>query len=201
MKTQITFIVSLLSIFFFVNPLFAAIPGEPVPGGEIYIELEPDDEPIIPVDNGEGDFTFTGLEPGTYSVIVNLPSTNTLSVYTNEKAKEYPKIKESGYYHKKNQYFLSKNKGLFLIQLKEIKSIDLKSINVASKQIKGKDSKNKTCILKFNVPSKNSKIVFNLKSITPEEYNGQITDACAGGPFSQSLSNIEDNGRQATEPK
>jgi hypothetical protein len=197
MKTTLIYFAALLFTFCFQSKLFA---GEPVPGAEIYVELEPDDEPIIPVDNGEGDFTFTGLEPGTYSVIVSLPSISMLSVYTNEKANEYPKIKESGYYHKKNQYFLSKNKSLFFIQLKDFKSIDLKSINVASKQIKGKDSKNKTCILKFNASAKNSKIVFNLKTITPEEYNGQITDACAGGPFSQSLSNIEDNGRKPTNP-
>jgi hypothetical protein len=49
----LTFIFAIISI-----PLVALI-GEPVPGAEVYIELEPDDEPIINVPtNEEGEFMF-----------------------------------------------------------------------------------------------------------------------------------------------
>jgi hypothetical protein len=38
--------------------------GEPVPGAEIYVELEPDDEPILNVTaDGDGYFEFTELPP------------------------------------------------------------------------------------------------------------------------------------------
>ena len=115
--------------------------------------------------------------------------------------KKYPKINESGFYHKNNQYFLSNNKGTFFIQLTDIKGIDVKSINVISKEMEGKDAKNKTCILKFRVTEKNCNIIFNLTKVDPEEYNSQITSAIMSGPYSQSTSNIEDNEREPINPK
>jgi hypothetical protein len=45
-----------------------AAEGEPIPGAEIYVELEPDDEPICDGEtNGEGEYIFSVLLPG-YSI-------------------------------------------------------------------------------------------------------------------------------------
>ncbi|WP_040432840.1 carboxypeptidase-like regulatory domain-containing protein [Chlorobium ferrooxidans] len=39
--------------------------GEPVPGAEIYVELEPDDQPIVCSETNEsGEFSFSSLPQG-----------------------------------------------------------------------------------------------------------------------------------------
>jgi hypothetical protein len=59
--------------------------GEPVPGAEIYVELEPDDEPIInTTTNDSGFYYVSGLEGGnTYSMSVDIPGLPMISTYTN----------------------------------------------------------------------------------------------------------------------
>ena len=74
-------LISLLIIFSFL--LFSNFPaqksiGEPVPGAEIYIELEPDDEPIANVSTDEnGEFSFISEvelpETGTFLLTLKLP--------------------------------------------------------------------------------------------------------------------------------
>lgn len=193
MKTKLTSIFVLLFCLTIFSPLYAGIPGEPVPGAEIYLELEPDDEAFSATSSENGTFTFEGLKPGIYHVIVRLPE-KSIESYSNKEAIKNPNIKISGYYHKKEQYFLSKNRGLFLIKLKDYKKVDEKVIMVSSKTMKGKEKKNTMAILRFQVTGKNGKMVISLDSIKPKEYNSEITNARTGGPFSQSLSNIEDNG-------
>lgn len=73
----------LASILLFVSGLFSFSPplvGEPVPGAEVYVELEPDDEPIANVQtNNEGEFVFSfpnGIkvpEVGTLSITITPP--------------------------------------------------------------------------------------------------------------------------------
>ncbi len=151
MKTKLTPIAVLLFSLTILSPLYAGKPlkGEPIPGAEIYVELE-DDSPITATTSEKGTFTFEGLKPGNYQVIVRLPE-KSIESYTNKEAIKNPNITKSGYYHKKGQYFLSKNRGLFLIELEDYKKVNDKTIMVSS-------------------------------------------NAMTGGPYSQSLSNIEDNG-------
>lgn len=58
--------------------------GEPVPGAEIYVELEPDDEPIINTTTNDTGFYFvSGLEGGnTYSMSVDIPGLPMITTYT-----------------------------------------------------------------------------------------------------------------------
>lgn len=54
-------------------PTTAKSSGEPVPGAEIYVELEPDDEPIARVvTDGEGTGTFEISKPGTPKYTIKL---------------------------------------------------------------------------------------------------------------------------------
>jgi hypothetical protein len=79
MKSKLLLFVTLLvcsSSYSFSPPLS----GEPVPGAEIYIELEPDDEPIANVQtNMDGEFSFiipADIEVpanGTFSITVTPP--------------------------------------------------------------------------------------------------------------------------------
>ena len=58
--------------------------GEPVKGSEIYIELEPDDEPIAnTASDTTGFWEVTGLPEGTYSIYVDIPGLPMLSTYSN----------------------------------------------------------------------------------------------------------------------
>jgi hypothetical protein len=195
MKTKLTPFAVLFFSLTILSPLYAGAPdqGEPVPGAEIYVELEPDDEPISATNTEDGEFTFEGLTPGNYQVIVKLPD-KSIESFTSKEAIKNPNIKQSGYYHKKGQYFLSKNRGLFLIELKDFKKINENGIMVSSKTIIGKGNKNSVAILQFQVTGKKGKIVISLGSVKPKNYNSEIINARTTGPFSQALSNIEDNG-------
>ncbi len=62
------------------EPLPSFLAGEPVPGGEIYIELEPDDEPICnDTTNDEGDVSFYAII--SPPEIPNIPVLPVISVY------------------------------------------------------------------------------------------------------------------------
>lgn len=63
----------------------AKLAGEPVPGAEIYVELEPDDEPITnTTTNDTGYYEVSGLEGGnTYSMSVDIPGLPMITTYTN----------------------------------------------------------------------------------------------------------------------
>ncbi|MBI5218688.1 MAG: T9SS type A sorting domain-containing protein [Bacteroidia bacterium] len=58
--------------------------GNPVIGGEIYIEIEPDDEPIANTQTDTaGSYSFSGLPEGnTYSIKVDIPGLPMISTYT-----------------------------------------------------------------------------------------------------------------------
>ncbi len=56
--------------------------GEPVPGAEIYIELEPDDEPIMNSTTDEnGEYEFVEIPNGNYSLRVEIPGFPMLNTY------------------------------------------------------------------------------------------------------------------------
>lgn len=59
--------------------------GEPVPGAEIFIELEPDDQPITnTTTNDTGFYIVPGLAGGnSYSMTVDIPGLPMISTYTN----------------------------------------------------------------------------------------------------------------------
>ncbi len=123
------------------------IEGEPVPGAEIYIELEPDDEPHHPSE---------GLT-GVYRTMINVPaSTDTrpryfeMSVLLTETS--FPRIEQQG------RVFVGS--GIYIFGV---------------------------------VTSINGKVSYNQFAVVVNEPTTEIS--IYSGPFSQSISNIEDNGR------
>ncbi|MCK4765004.1 MAG: carboxypeptidase regulatory-like domain-containing protein [Candidatus Aminicenantes bacterium] len=73
----------LVSVVLFVNRVnLHAATGEPVPGAEVYIEQEPNDDPIANTgSDSNGNFEFNGLyglEEGKYSVYIRLQVTKSL---------------------------------------------------------------------------------------------------------------------------
>jgi hypothetical protein len=194
MKTKLALIVVFLFCQTFFTPLSAGEPasGEPVPGAEVFVELEPDDQPIMATASKNGTFTFENLKAGTYHVVVRLPE-NPKEAYTNKEAIKSPNLKKSGFYHKKGEYFLSKNRGLFILKLEDFKKVNEAAIKVSSKKMGSKESKTDAAILDFQVTGKGGKIVISLESVKPKEYNARNTSAMTSGPYGESLSNIEDN--------
>ncbi len=70
------FLLSVLVAFFCINKIQAQskATGEPVPGAEIYIELETDDEPIMKGNTDHlGTYHFKDLKNGTYKLFCKLP--------------------------------------------------------------------------------------------------------------------------------
>ena len=63
MKTKL-FLCAILFLSICSFATSKVLAGEPVPGAEVYVELEPDDEPIANVQtNNDGEFLFT-IPPG-----------------------------------------------------------------------------------------------------------------------------------------
>lgn len=130
------------------NETMLFLMGEPVPGAEVYIELEPDDEPLVNLGSGSGSFEDW--------VIIEQPS-DTL-----------PRVLEMTVMLTKESFPLIQGLG---------------SSYVGSG------------IYIFGVETSfNSKRYFNEFAVVVNEPTADI--AYFSGPFSQSLSNIEDNGRR-----
>lgn len=57
--------------------------GEPIPGAEITLEQEPDDEPIANTQTGSGgDYIFTDLVAAQYSIVVDIPGLPQFETHT-----------------------------------------------------------------------------------------------------------------------
>ncbi|OFX26802.1 MAG: hypothetical protein A2033_05645 [Bacteroidetes bacterium GWA2_31_9] len=57
--------------------------GEPIPGAEITLEQEPDDEPISNTEtNSNGEYLFSGLIAAEYSIVVDIPGFPQLETHT-----------------------------------------------------------------------------------------------------------------------
>lgn len=57
--------------------------GEPIPGAEIYVELEPDDEPVANfTTDSTGSYDIVGVQNGTYSIHVDIPGYPMIETYT-----------------------------------------------------------------------------------------------------------------------
>ncbi|MBU0764021.1 MAG: hypothetical protein KJ607_04210, partial [Bacteroidetes bacterium] len=68
------------TIYYFNNGLKAV--GDPVPGAEVYIEQEPNDEPVANTEtDSAGYYGFTGLGDGLYTLYVDIPGLNMVSTY------------------------------------------------------------------------------------------------------------------------
>ena len=60
-----------------------SINGEPIPGAEITLEQEPDDEPIANVSTDlDGNYSFNNLADGIYRLYVDIPGYNQYRTYT-----------------------------------------------------------------------------------------------------------------------
>jgi len=67
----------------YVSDANAKLVGEPVPGAEVYVELEPDDEPIANTQTDEnGYYEVSGLPEGEYSINIQIPGVRMDSTYS-----------------------------------------------------------------------------------------------------------------------
>lgn len=68
----------------YIDTTGAKAEGEPIPGAEIYVELEPDDVPILNVDSDtSGNYFASGLPAGIYGITVDIAGMPVLSKYNN----------------------------------------------------------------------------------------------------------------------
>lgn len=69
-------LLSILVVFFCINKVHAQAMGEPVPGAEVYVDLEADDVPIMKGKTDHiGTYHFKNLKSGTYKLVCKLPIT------------------------------------------------------------------------------------------------------------------------------
>lgn len=74
------------------NSAFAeATKGEPVPGAEVFVELEPDDQPITNTTTSpSGEIIITGLKKGKYKILVGLPKLTAEKISSKSKELKKP---------------------------------------------------------------------------------------------------------------
>ena len=65
------------------SPLDKTLPGEPVPGAEVFTEQDPNDEPITETTTlGDGSYILSGLPEGVYYLRVDIPGILQFSTHT-----------------------------------------------------------------------------------------------------------------------
>ena len=180
MKTTIKITIIFL-LFFCCQFKLYALQGEPVPGAEVFVELEPDDQPIVNNPTNEGNYNFHSLPKGTYNLYVVLP---TLAIQTNEiNAKKIFYTEESGYDTNSKCFLLNNKTQLCQIQLLGLKNIDINSIKNIDKKSKSKPHK-AIAILKFTVTQNGGKINLNLGSIPQVNYKSLLQNFKSNKTFS-----------------
>lgn len=152
--------------------------GEPVPGAEVYIEQEPNDEPMA----------FT-----------NQTKTNSEGYFEVwQKAGDYRiTVKASGYKKFTNVIEVTEEKNLSLnIQLNP--GEDIFDVSLSPADMNRTMKPGESTILRVNVKNTgNTSDSYNI-SIKGDRITwmsmGSVRSSSSGGPYSQSVSNLEDNG-------
>ena len=113
-KIYVTFVFSVL--FFFTLKA-----GEPVPGAEVTVEQEPNEDPIAyQLTGSSGTVTIDHLDKGTYKILLRLPAQKPKMLKGVDKIN--PNLK-SVYNHDKRTYYIKEPRGFFAVKFDGLKKI------------------------------------------------------------------------------
>jgi hypothetical protein len=141
--------------------------GEPVPGAEVFVEQEPNNEPIaFQVTGSSGTITFDHLDIGTYSIRIILPKPDDKLTKGKDKVKADLK---SVYNAEKKIYYIREPQGFFAVKFDGLKKIA--GANVAPAYEKAKSTAaGKLLIANFTVTDSPGEITVKVEGLTPKEF-------------------------------
>jgi hypothetical protein len=114
----------IISIITIIGFLFK--PGEPVPGAEVYIRQEGNNQPAAFMQTGDnGKVTFSHLTSGVYRIEVTLPQQSGKLMRGRDNINSELQV---GYHSDKKQYFLREPEGFFTFNYSKIKRLENKNI-------------------------------------------------------------------------
>ena len=164
-------------IFLFIAMIFTVsvtFAGEPVPGAEVFVEQEPDDEPTAFQKTGDsGTVTFSHLDKGNYRILIVLPKQKGKLARGVEK---FDKDLESVFDNKRNSYYLHEKEGFFTIKFDDIKKIKDSKINPAYKVEKTKNT-TRILIADFQVDGKIGEVTLKIEALSSKEFASKVKKA------------------------
>ncbi len=160
-----------LLIVFSGSVVFA---GEPVPGAEVFVEQEPDEEPIAFQQTGNsGTVTFGHLDKGIYRILITLPQQKGKLARGADKFDESIK---SGFNTKKQSYLFHEKEGFFTVDFVNLKKIKESKINPVYKVEKNRNGK-RIVIATFKVDGKIGEVTLKIEALTSKEFSSKVKKA------------------------
>jgi hypothetical protein len=152
--------------------------GEPVPGAEVYIEQEPNEEPMAFTNqsktDSEGNFEIWQV-PGQYRIWV----------------------KAQGYSKTWNVFTVPDEKGVRL-DIELVPGSDTYSPEFKTEKLERSLEAGSSAVVKFQIENGGDTVDSYNVSINGDRMDwpsmGKVRSTSGGGPYSQSVSNLEDNG-------
>ena len=159
----------LVGILGIIGFLFA--PGEPVPGAEIYIRQEGQNQPAAFMQTGDnGKATFSHLTGGLYRIEVTLPQqSGKLMRGRNDINCEL----QVGYHNDKKQYFLREAEGFFTINYSKIKRLANKNVTPVYNLFYDNNVK-VVEIGKFEVSGNNASFTLEMRAQKPKKFEKMV---------------------------
>jgi len=155
----------ILGIFTIIGLLFS--PGEPVPGAEVYIEQEGNEDPIAFMQTGDnGRVTFAHLQSGLYGIKMSFPRQSGKLMRGRDNIDCRLQV---GYHTGKKQYFLHEPEGFFTFRYLKIKRLANKNITPVYHPGFGGQS-NLIEVGKFEVSRNNGSFTLELRAQKPRKF-------------------------------
>ncbi len=162
----------LLSLTFGILTIIGLIfsPGEPVPGAEVYIEQEGNEDPVAYQHTGDnGKVTFSHLTGGLYRIKISVPQQSGKLMKGRNNIDCNLQV---GYHNGKKQYFLREPEGFFTINYSKIKRLANK--NITPVYFNDFENRRQLVIGKFEVSGNNGSFTLELRAQKPKKFQKMV---------------------------
>ena len=150
---------------------FSVFAGEPVPGAEVFVEQEPDDEPIAFQQTGNsGTVTFDHLDKGRYRILIVLPKQKGKLA---RNADKFDNSLKSGYNANKKTYLLHEKEGFFVLKFDDFKRVKNSNIEPVYKIEKDRSGE-RIVVANFEIDGKIGEITLSIEALTSKEFASKV---------------------------
>lgn len=166
----------LLSFFFGIISIigFLFTPGEAVPGAEVYIEMDGQNDPVAFQQTGDnGKVTFSHLNSGVYRINVELPQQSGKLM---RRSNNLDCKLQVGYHKGKKQYYLREEEGFFTINYSKLKRFSGDNITPVYKPAP-ESRKERIEIGKFEVSGNNGSFTMEVRAQKPKKFQKMVEKA------------------------
>jgi hypothetical protein len=151
--------------------IFSVFAGEPVPGAEVFIEQEPNEEPIAFQQTGSsGTVTFDHLDKGKYRILIVLPKQKGKLARDADKFDDDMKLI---YNTNKKTYLLHEKEGFFALKFDDFKRVKNSNIKPVYKVEKNRNGE-RIVIASFEIDSKIGEITLHIEALTSKKFSSDF---------------------------